>query len=409
MQFLEAILIALRALWTNKLRSFLTLIGVIIGVMTVIAVVSVIAGMNRYVANELAGMGSNTFMVDRFGLVLSDDEWIKALKRKELTMADVEAIKTGCPDCEKVGAEAIDFVKVKYKNQYLSEIPVIATTSNYAEIVDLKQSDSGATGRMHSQFEETHNRQVVLLGWDVKDKLFGNEDPLGKFIKIGPQNFQVIGVAQKKGSFLGNNQDAFVLIPITTFNKLFSQKLFLRILVKASAEAGMEKTQDEVRMILRNRRHVPYTEPDNFGIMTPEMLMDLYKKFTATAFLAMIGISSIALVIGGIVIMNIMLVSVTERTKEVGIRKALGAKRRDILWQFLVEAITVAGVGGLIGILLGTAISKIVSSSTPLPSAVEPWSVVSGLLISTSVGVFFGIYPAMKAAKLDPIEALRYE
>jgi putative ABC transport system permease protein len=216
-------------------------------------------------------------------------------------------------------------------------------------------------------------------------------------------------VATKRGTFLGQNQDDFVLIPITTFNKLFGTKRYMSIFVKVENFGSMQEAQDQVRLVLRARRNVPYDKPDDFAIMTSDTFMDLYRTFTSTAFLVMIGVSSIALVVGGIVIMNIMLVSVTERTREIGIRKAVGAKKKNILWQFLVEAVTLALVGGLIGIILGSVIAKIVAATTPLPAAIEAWSVITGLVIATSVGLFFGIFPAVKAAKLDPIVCLRYE
>ena len=405
MQFLESIWIALTSLKANKLRSILTLIGVIVGVMTVIAVVSVIAGMNRYVANTLSTMGSNTFWVDKIGIPMTEEDFFNALKRKDLTVEDMKAIEQNCTFCEQVGARVYSFGKVKYRNQYLNDIIILGTTANYSQIVNFDLSE----GRYLSEFEEEHHRQVCFVGWEIADNLFPNLDPINKIIKIRGRDFSIIGVAKKRGSFLGQSQDNFVLIPITTFNKIFGSRRSIDIYVKATDLKLMGETQDQVRSLLRLRRKVPQDKPDDFTIMTAETFMDLYRSFTSTAYLVMIGVSSISLVVGGIVIMNIMLVSVTERTKEIGVRKAVGARRRHILWQFLVEAVTLALVGGLIGILIGTVIAKIISLTTPLPSAVELWSVVAGLLIASSVGIFFGIFPAMKAAKLNPIEALRYE
>jgi putative ABC transport system permease protein len=406
MQFLESILIALNSLKTNKLRSILTLIGVIIGVMTVIAVVSIIAGMNRYVTDKISTMGSTTFIIDRMGIVMSEEEWWDRLKRKRLTLDDVEAIRENCPACEMVGARVYTYrYKVKYKNQYLSDLAIAGATANFPQIMNINVQ----SGRHISEFEELHRRQVTFIGWEIADKLFPNLDPMGKEIKIGGRRFKVIGIAEKRGSFLGQSQDNFVIIPITTFQKVFGTRRNLDIMVKTKDMESMREAQDQARIILRLRRKVPLDKPDDFAIMTTDTFMELYRNFTSTAYLVMIGVSSIALVVGGIVIMNIMLVSVTQRTREVGIRKALGAKKRDILWQFLVEAVTIAAVGGIMGILIGTVIAKIVSATTPLPSAVELWSVVLGLLISSSVGIFFGIFPAMKAARLNPIEALRYE
>lgn len=405
MQFLESVGMALRSLISNKLRSILTLIGVIIGVMTVIAVVSIIAGMNKYVASQISSLGSTTFFVDKFGIIMSDEEYLKALKRKDLNLLDMEAIKERCPLCWKVGARAVAFRKVKFRDKYLSDIAIVGATANITEISSIEVG----SGRYPSEFENDHNRRVVLIGWEIADNLFPDKDPLDKDLKIGNHYFRIVGVAKKRGTFLGQNQDDFVVIPITTFNKLFGTRRFMSVFVKVENFGSMQEAQDQVRLVLRARRHVPYDKPDDFSIMTSDTFMDLYRTFTSTAFLVMIGVSSIALVVGGIVIMNIMLVSVTERTREIGIRKAVGAKKKNILWQFLIEAVTLAVVGGLIGVSLGSLIAKIIAATTPLPAAIEAWSVITGLIIATSVGLFFGIFPAMKAAKLDPIACLRYE
>ena len=405
MQFLEGVVIALRSLVANKLRSILTLIGVIIGVMTVIAVVSVISGMNRYVEAEITSMGSSTFLIRKFGIVTSSEGWFEQIKRKKLTLEDMEVIQENCPDCWEVGAEAITWRKVKYKNKHLSNMTIMGATANITEISDYEVYD----GRSFSDFEVKHNRRVCFVGWEIKENLFPNEDPMGKDLKIGNHYFRIIGVAKKKGAFLGQSQDDFVLIPLTTFEKLFARRFFLMIFVKAKDFISMQDAMDQCRVILRARRNVPYDKPDDFAILTSEGVMDFFRQFTQLALLVMGGIASISLVVGGIVIMNIMLVSVTERTREIGIRKALGARRRNILWQFLVEAVTLALVGGMVGILMGALIAKLLSAVSPLPASVEIWSVGLALLVSSSVGIFFGIFPAMKAARLNPIEALRYE
>jgi putative ABC transport system permease protein len=381
------------------------LIGVIIGVMTVIAVVAIISGMNKYVETEISSMGSNTFLVRKFGMITSSEEWFKQIKRKNLTLDDMEAINKNCPDCWKVGAEAVSWRKVKYKNKHLSNMTIVGATANITEIANHEVYE----GRGISEFEVEHNRQVCFVGWEIVDNLFPNEDPMGKDMKIGNDYFRIIGVAKKKGTFLGDNQDNFVLIPITTYQKLFKRSMFLMIFVKARDFMSMQNAMDQCRLILRARRNVSYDKEDDFAILTSESIMDFFRQFTRLALLVMGGIASISLVVGGIVIMNIMLVSVTERTKEIGIRKALGARRRNILWQFLVEAVTLALVGGIVGVATGALIAKILSLITPLPSAVEGWSVAVALFVSSSVGIFFGIFPAMKAARLNPIEALRYE
>lgn len=405
MQFLEGIVIALQSLMANKLRSILTLIGVIIGVMTVIAVVSVISGMNRYVADEISSLGSTTFLIRKFGMITSDEEWFKQSKRKEITFEDMKAIQKACTECWKVGAVTVSMRKVKYRSEHLSDIQIVGSTANVTEIENYDVYE----GRSFSDFEVERNRQVCFIGWDIKDKLFPYEDPLGKDIKIGNNYFRIIGVAAKKGAFLGQNQDNYVLIPLTAFEKLFVRRFFMEIFVKTKDFVSMDDAMDQCRVILRARREVAYDKPDDFAIITTEAVMDFFRQFTRMALLVMGGISSISLVVGGIVIMNIMLVSVTERTKEIGIRKALGARRRNILWQFLVEAVTLSLVGGIVGIIMGALIAQIINAASPLPATIELWSVLAAVLVSSSVGIFFGIFPAMKAARLNPIEALRYE
>jgi putative ABC transport system permease protein len=405
MHFLEGILIALASLVANKLRSVLTLIGVIIGVMTVIAVVSIISGMNRYVEAEISSMGSTTFLIRKFGIITSDEQWHEQRKRKNLTLEDMEAIRENCPDCWKVGAQAVTWTKVKYKNKHLSRMSIVGATANITEISNRDVYE----GRTFSEFEVQRNRRVCFVGWEIKENLFPNEDPMGKDIKVGNHYFRIIGVAAKKGAFLGNNQDDYVLIPITTYEKLFARRMYLSLFVKARDFMAMQEAMDQCRIILRARRGVDYHKEDDFSILTSESVMDFFRQFTGMALIVMGGIASISLVVGGIVIMNIMLVSVTERTREIGIRKALGARRRNILWQFLVEAVTLALVGGLVGIIIGALIAKLIAAASPLPASVELWSVILALLVSSSVGIFFGIFPAMKAARLNPIEALRYE
>jgi putative ABC transport system permease protein len=380
--------------------------------MTVIAITSIIAGMNKYVADQLSAVGSDTFFIDKWGLIMSEDDWWEALKRKSITLEDMEAIQDNCTACDKVGSVADVYKSVKRGSDRLDDVRIAGVTANVIDIIDIKVEPG--EGRYVSKFEEEHNRPVAFVGWEIKDKLFPFVDPIGKEIKISNKKFKIVGIAQKRGSFLGQSKDNFVHIPITTFFKHFGRRRYGReqsveIIVKAVSFESMDEATDQARAILRARRRVPYSKKDDFGIMTAETLMDLYRQFTSTAYLTMIGISSIALVVGGIVIMNIMLVSVTERTREVGIRKALGARRRDVLWQFLVESVTLALAGGIVGILLGLGAGKVVAMNSPLPASADLFWIVIGLFLATSVGLIFGVYPAVKAARLDPIEALRYE
>ncbi|MCI0531445.1 MAG: ABC transporter permease [candidate division Zixibacteria bacterium] len=407
MQLLDSTIQALASLKANKLRSVLTLVGVIIGVMTVIAVASIISGMNKHVSDQLSRLGPTTFIIDKYGIITSDEEWYRAMRRKDLTVADADAIRDYCTECDGVGTLAETRGKIKYGREFVSDIEIKGVSSNIESIMSIFTE----FGYSPTEFDIQHRNQVALIGWAVADKLFPVVDPIGKRITVGSNSFTVVGVAEKRGSFLGQSQDNFVMIPITTYQKLFQSKRFdwFGIVVKAKSFQTMEEAKDEARLVLRARRHVPYKEDDDFGIFSADTLMDFWRAFTSTAFLVMIGVSSIALLVGGVVIMNIMFVSVKERTREIGIRKAVGARKRSILWQFLIEATTISLVGGLLGVLVGAGIAKLVHAFTPLPASVELWSVVSGLLIAGFVGLFFGIYPAMKAAQLDPIEALRYE
>lgn len=404
-ELLEGVLIAFRAIWANKLRSILTLIGVVIGVATVIAVVSVINGMNAYISAKINSMGSSTFIVDRFGIITSEDEFFKAMRRKKLTLKDMEAIKRYCSDCLDVGAHAEMMVKAKYGSQYLEDVWAFGATANFIEITDLDI----AVGRGFTEEDDHHRRAVCVIGPDIADNLFAGQDPLDKFIKVDSYYLRIIGVGSKRGSFLGQNQDNWIAMPFKTFSKYYGRRLDLTLHVQARSVSAMEEAQDQVRLILRNRRGDKYKDPDSFGIFTAASLMKLYNDFTSTAWIVLIGVSSISLVVGGIVIMNIMLVSVTERTREIGIRKAIGARRKDILWQFLVEATSLAATGGVIGILLGVGLALIIGKFTPLPAAIETWAVLTGLFIASSVGIFFGLFPAVRAARMDPVECLRYE
>lgn len=401
----ESMRIALQSLLANKLRAILTLIGVIIGVTTVITVVSVINGMNDYVAREINSIGATTFIIDKYGMITSDEEWIEAQKRKKITFADMEAIERYCPHCALLSGSVYTRRRVKFGDEYLSDVDIVGTDENYIEVSDVDID----YGRGFTELDVRHSRPLAIVGPEVVENLLSGIDPIGRNIKVHDRFLRIIGVGKKRGSFLGMNKDNWVALPRTTFEKQFGSRRSVEIRVKAPDLPSLQLAQDEARMILRSRRGVTYNEGDDFGIYTAEAGMELFRSFSAAAFFAMIGIASIALVVGGIVIMNIMLVSVTERTREVGVRKAIGARRRDILWQFLIESVTLAATGGVIGVLLGVILAALVGQFTPLPASVKMWSIVVGIAISSAVGIFFGVFPAVKAARLNPIEALRYE
>jgi putative ABC transport system permease protein len=327
------------------------------------------------------------------------------MRRKRITIDDMEAVQRYCTDCLAVGGSANSMGKVKYGSLYLDDVPLIGATANYTDVEDVDI----ANGRGFTDTDDIHRRAICLLGPDVVENLFNGQDPIDKIIKVGSMYLRVVGVGTKRGSFLGQNQDIWVVLPLHTFQKYYGRRTDLSLSIKAVSVANMEDAQDQVRVILRNRRGDKYKDPDSFGIFTAASLMTLYNNFVSTAWIVLVGVSSISLLIGGIVIMNIMLVSVTERTREIGIRKAIGARRKDILWQFLVESLTLSILGGAVGVGLGSGLALVIAAYSPLPASIETWAILSGLGIASSVGIFFGIFPAMRAARLDPVECLRYE
>jgi putative ABC transport system permease protein len=412
MGFFEILRLVLGTFRANKLRTFLTLLGVIIGVTTVITVVSIVQGMNRYVISTIMEAGSNTFRIDRFGLITSDEEWQTAMRRKDLTLEDMKILKNGCELCDDVGALAIApfftneiQIDVSAGREKIEDSEVYGVTANVTDIAKRTVEQ----GRYFTEWEEQHSAYSTVLGYEIAQGLFPNLDPVGKSIHINNRRFQVIGVLKKYGTFMHESRDKVVEIPISTFQKVFGKGDSIFIMVRVDDVAQMAEAQDQARVVLRSRHHRRYQDDDGFAILTTDALINLWRTFTAGAFAAMIGISSIALVVGGIVIMNIMLVSVVERTPEIGLRKAMGARSKDIRRQFLLESILLAASGGIIGVSLGATAAKIVSAISPLPSNLEPAPVIAGLILACSVGLVSGMWPAMKAAKLDPIVALRTE
>jgi len=412
MNFWETFGLVFHSFRTNKLRAFLTLLGVIIGVTTVITVVSIVRGMNRYVISTITQAGSNTFRIDRFGIITSRDDWLEAIRRKDLTTDDLEAVRESCGLCSEVGGFSIvpsfineTFVTVSAGRESIEDPRVFGVTANYVEIANREITN----GRNLTESEVQHAAPSAVIGYEIARNLFPNLDPVGKTLSINGRHFRIVGALKKYGTIFGENQDTVIGIPVTAFQKVFGRREPVFIMVKVDDGARMNEAQDQARVVLRGRHHRRTGDDDGFTIMTTDNLIQLWRSFSAGAFAAMIGIASIALVVGGIVIMNIMLVSVVERTSEIGLRKAMGARPRDIRRQFLLESVILAATGGMIGVLLGAAAAKLVSMLSPMPSSLEAGPVMMGLFLASSVGLVSGMWPAIKAAKLDPIVALRTE
>jgi len=403
----ESFSMSMGALWANRMRTILTLLGIIIGVLTIIAVISVIQGLNNYVYAKMSFYGANDFSVTKFSpFMISLKELREQMKRKDITLKEMELLRRECRSCELIGASVETTRTAKAGSQALRNVEIRGVTSidhNIGAVLELE------AGRHLQKEDESHSRLVCVIGFEIKEKLFPYTDPVGRWIKIGAENFLVVGLGKKQGKLLGMSQDGYIRIPITTFEKTFGSRRSIDINVHTASQEQMKRAQEEVRTVLRSARHRSFNDQDDFSMRTSETFIQLYKRITSGIYFAMIAISAIALLVGGIVVMNIMLVSVSERTKEIGIRRAVGARRRDILIQFLIESAVISGTGGLIGVLLGLSLAKIISAATDLPSAIDPIAIIAALAMSTSIGLFFGICPANKAAKLDPVEALRSE
>jgi putative ABC transport system permease protein len=402
----EAFWIALETLRTHKLRSFLTLLGVVIATTTLIVVMSIINGMNLYIADHIANLGANVFVLSQFSLTMNAEEWLKAQRRnKAVRIEDYEYLRDAVRGYKNIGAQAglNDGADVKYKAHILHEVDVSGETAN---MIDIGQAKVGS-GRYINDTDYTHESMVCFIGQDLVTEFFPSLDPIGKEINVSGIPFRVIGVAARIGTTFGQSQDKFAQIPLSTFRKVFRTRPNIEVDVQAWDAQQMMVLEDVVRALMRARRHLPYNDSDNFGINASDTIMSMWRQLTASIFAVTIGIVAVFMVVGGIVIMNIMLASVTERTHEIGIRKSLGARRRDIMMQFVIEASVMALTGGAAGVLMAFIISKIVdiffTASVPLSA------VLVGLFLSTAVGLFFGIYPASKAANLEPIEALRTE
>src|SRR5467141_581784 len=407
MNLSEAVVISASSLWAHKLRRVLTLIGVVIGVAAVITVVSLINGANQYVATRVFRLGADVFGVSKQPSIITNvDDWLEFQKRKRLDSEDYDAIKELCKSCKGIGASLGGRIEVRSGTNSLKDTNLRAWTPEMAELYDVDLTE----GRHITDADLQSASATCVIGTDIVDNLIPGVDPIGKEIRWNNIPCTVIGVGKKEGSSLGTSLDNWIIMPLSTYNKEYgNQQNSLRVTSRAGSAANIQVTVDEVRQIMRGRHHLSYGTKDDFAIETSDSFLSLWKDISGSFFAVTIAIASISLVVGGIVIMNIMLVSVTERTREIGVRKALGARRSDILLQFLIESSTVAVIGGALGVFFGVLVAKLVSWVSPLPSAVQLWSVIGGLLVALSVGLFFGTYPASKAAKLDPVEALRSE
>jgi putative ABC transport system permease protein len=407
MNLSESVAIATSSLWAHKLRSVLTLLGVVIGVSAVIAVVSLINGANRYVATRVFRLGADVFALSKQpSIVTNVDDWLAFQKRKRISEEDLAAVRQRCKACKGIGAALGGRVEVRSGLNSLKDTNLRAWTPEMAELYDVDLVE----GRHLTDADLASAAPVCVIGMDLVDNLLPGVDPVGKEIRWNNFSCSVIGVGKKEGSSLGTSLDNWIILPLSTYRKDYgAQADSLRVTIRAGSAAAIAESVDEVRQIMRGRHHLAYGAQDDFAVETSDSFLSLWKDISSSFFVVTIAIASISLVVGGIVIMNIMLVSVTERTREIGVRKALGARRGDILLQFLIESSTIAVIGGAIGVIGGILAAKLIQFLTPLPADVELWSVVAGLLVALGVGLFFGTYPASKASRLDPVEALRFE
>ena len=406
-KYLDAAGIALRAIWASKLRSLMTVLGNIVAVTSIIAVVSLIQGLNASVRTAILNQaGADSFIVQQFGIVRSDEEWLRVQSNPRISMLDANAVRRHSSMAAAVMLSSNARGRVAYRGAVITDVQIQGVTQEY---VNFSNYDA-ERGRLMSPTEVSVERPVVVLGAQTAERLFGLEiDPVDKTVQIEGVHFRVVGVSAKRGSLLGQSQDEFAVIPLGQFQQIFGARRQLTMSVKPRDLAQINAAIDDTTIALRIARHLKPSQADNFAIFNSDTILGIYRSATAGIFAVLVGVVALSLVVGGVVIMNIMLMVVTERTREIGLRKALGARRRDIMTQMLTESVVLSMFGGVVGTILGAAIGITISRFTPIPAAIQLWSVALGIGITALVGLFFGLYPASRAARLDPIEALRRE
>jgi putative ABC transport system permease protein len=393
------------ALRANKMRTSLTMLGLTMGVATLITVMTIVQGANVYVENKIANLGTNVFQIARTPFVVTDfNIVIKALKFRKIELEDMEAVAEKCQKCDLVGATASGTVRARYADKEVQDVSLSGQTANMADI----DTRSVVEGRYFTPSEAAHRASVCLVGDTIVQRLFPGRNPIGKTIRVGTDELTIVGVMEKVGSVLGQDQDNFVMVPLPVFLRMQGPQTSLTINVKTTPE-NFQDAQDEAQLLMRARRHLAGKAENDFFIGTKESYMALWRSISSAFFGVFILVSVISVVIGGIVIMNVMLVSVTARRKEIGVRRAVGATRLDILRQFMAESLMQCIAGGLIGIGLGFLVALALRTFSPFPAAVQGWVAIAGVIMSSAVGLFFGIYPALRASRLDPVIAMRSE
>jgi len=406
MVFAEALKLALQSLWANKLRSVLTLIGVVMGVASVIMVITLTNTANDYFGTKLTGYGADVFTLGRMGAIMGPEEYLRYQKRKIVKLEDYQAVRDACTYCKEVGTELSQTTKVVHNGHSTTDTELRGYTASMFSLNNVNI----AMGRALTEGDVDHAAHSVVVGYDIVDDIMGNSDPLGQEVRVDGVPYTVVGVGERQGKTFGESQDNWAIVPVTTYQHTYGSNDSLTIFARANGDSSvMMQAEDQVRVLMRARRHDAPGADDSFELTTNDTFLEIWKQISQLFIFIVFALASISLVVGGIVIMNIMLVSVTERTREIGVRKALGARQRDVLLQFLIESGLMATLGGVIGILIGVGVAALITQIFDIPVNVSIGSIFLGMFMATGTGVFFGVYPASKAAKLDPIVALRSE